>query len=397
MAITPAARVLTPVVLALALASAPASAQGLGADLSVGIVDFPDPVAPGADLTYTITVRNDGPQTASLVVLTDALGPNVEFQSAVTNGGSCSGAVGVTVTCALGTLFVGTVVTVTIVVKPLAPGPVINSASVLGAVPDPNLPNNSATQTTTVTGGSGPGADLTISKADAPDPIQPGSDLNYTVTVANNGPEVAQDVTVTDILPAVGQFGSAAASQGSCGSPTAAILTCSLGSLDSGSAATVQIVFRPTTEGALVNNAAVLGTTLDLNPLNNAAVAITTVSQGAPLPEKVKGLAACTILGTALNDVLVGTEGDDVLCGLDGNDSVKALGGRDSLLGGDGKDRLKAGGSEDVLKGQRGSDVLQAGPGKDRLNGGKGRDRLNGGAGKDRCGRGKGDALRSCP
>jgi len=322
------------------------------------MVDSPDPVAPGAQLTYAVEVANGGPLDASLVVLTAVLAPTVDFQSAVPGAGSCSGAVGPTVTCALRTIYPGTSVPVTIVVKPTSSGSTIASASVVGAVPDPVLSNNAATQTTTVSGGSGAGADLSISKADAPDPVRPGSNLNYTLTAVNNGPVGATGVTVTDILPAVGQFGSAAASQGSCGAPIAAILTCSLGSLMPGAAATVQIVFRPTTEGTVVNNATVIGTSPDLNPLNNAASATTTVDQDAPLPGDVKGAAACTIRGTEHDDVLLGSDGQDVICGLEGNDSLKALRGDDLLLGGEGNDRIKASGGNDVLKGQGGRDRL---------------------------------------
>ena len=45
-------------------------------------------------------------------------------------------------------------------------------------------------------------ADLEITKSDSPDPVTTGSDLTYTITVTNNGPDAATSVTVTDTLPA---------------------------------------------------------------------------------------------------------------------------------------------------------------------------------------------------
>ena len=52
------------------------------ADLSVTKTESADPIAPGAPLTYTIVVRNDGPATAPNVVLTDTLPAAVTFVSA---------------------------------------------------------------------------------------------------------------------------------------------------------------------------------------------------------------------------------------------------------------------------------------------------------------------------
>jgi acyl dehydratase len=36
--------------------------------------------------------------------------------------------------------------------------------------------------------GTGPSADLTLTNADSPDPVQSGATLTYTVTVRNQGP-----------------------------------------------------------------------------------------------------------------------------------------------------------------------------------------------------------------
>jgi uncharacterized repeat protein (TIGR01451 family) len=49
---------------------------------------------------------------------------------------------------------------------------------------------------------STPSADLTITKSDNPDPVQVGDNLTYTITVSNAGPDTAEEVIVTDTLPA---------------------------------------------------------------------------------------------------------------------------------------------------------------------------------------------------
>ena len=69
--------------------------------------DSPDPVATAGILTYTITVNNAGPGTASNVVLSDQINPGATILSCVTSQGICShpgvGTTG-TVTADIGTL-----------------------------------------------------------------------------------------------------------------------------------------------------------------------------------------------------------------------------------------------------------------------------------------------------
>jgi uncharacterized repeat protein (TIGR01451 family) len=418
---TKALRALTVIALAGALSLVPAAAPGQvsGPDLSVSKADSPDPVAPGADLTYTITVRNDGGVAAPGVMVADALVFTVDFVSATPSQGSCS-ELALVVTCSLGAIPAGGTATVVLVVRPTTSGSLINvvSAAPTPADLDENPANNVAVESTTVSGGSGPGADLAISKADAPDPVAPGADLNYTVTVQNLGPEAATDVHVTDVLPPIGaSFVSASASQGSCGQPIALLLICDVGSLADGASATVQITVRPGAQGSLVNTAAAAAATFDPDGANNVAAASTTVSStaggggggggaGAGAGGGAQALAACTILGTPLNDTLVGTEGADVICGLAGNDQLAGLGGKDVLVGGKDNDRANGGKAPDMLRGQSGKDRLRGGAkndrlagggGADRLAGGPGKDRLNGGPGRDRCKRGSGDRLTKCP
>ena len=69
------------------------------ADLEVTEAENSHPVTPGNNLSYTITVRNDGPSTSTSVVLTDNLPSGVSLRR--DNG--CAGACGV-VSCALGDL-----------------------------------------------------------------------------------------------------------------------------------------------------------------------------------------------------------------------------------------------------------------------------------------------------
>jgi uncharacterized repeat protein (TIGR01451 family) len=118
------------------------------ADLSIAKGDAPDPVTEGRDLTYTLTVTNNGPNPATGVTVTDDLPGDLAARSSSASQGSCSGTT--TVTCSLGDLASGASATVTIVIRPGSPGTITNTARVSGNQPDPNLANNSATQATTV-------------------------------------------------------------------------------------------------------------------------------------------------------------------------------------------------------------------------------------------------------
>lgn len=100
----------------------------------------------GQNLTYIITVRNNGPDTATGVTVTDTLPSTVTFVSANASQGTCSGTA--TVTCNLGSLNNGAQATVTIVVRPTQAGSLSNTVAVSGNETDPNPQNSGSTDGT---------------------------------------------------------------------------------------------------------------------------------------------------------------------------------------------------------------------------------------------------------
>ena len=116
------------------------------ADLALTKADAPDPVAPRATLTYTLTAANNGPNAAPDAHLLDTLPAGVTFASA---SAGCTHSAG-RVDCALGTLVAGATATITINVIPKARGVITNTASVGSSAPDPDTSNNTATSETTV-------------------------------------------------------------------------------------------------------------------------------------------------------------------------------------------------------------------------------------------------------
>ncbi|MGE0131476.1 MAG: HYR domain-containing protein [Blastocatellales bacterium] len=120
------------------------------ADLQVTKMAAPNPVVTGTNVTYTITVRNNGPDAAQSVMMVDNLPASVSFVSCAVNGGvggACGGA-GNNRTATFTSLAANASATVTLVAQvscALANNTMIsNTAGVSSLATDPNLGNNSA-------------------------------------------------------------------------------------------------------------------------------------------------------------------------------------------------------------------------------------------------------------
>lgn len=251
------------------------------ADLQLTKTDSPDPVAVGGTLTYTLTAENLGPNTATGVTVTDTLPSSVTFGSATASQGSCT-VDGRVVTCDIGTLASGASATVTIEVTPQQEGNITNTASVAGDQSDPVPTNNTASEGTQVGAGAAEQVDLSLDKADAPDPVEVGETLTYTLTIDNAGPDTATGVTVTDTLPASVQFESVTTADGSC-TRNDRIVSCDLDPIASGGTASITIEVTPQQEGQITNVAVVSSDESDTDPSDNGDTEETQVGAG-PTP-----------------------------------------------------------------------------------------------------------------
>lgn len=116
------------------------------ADLSLAHMDLPDSVLMGQPLTFTLTLTNNGPVTATGVTVRDTLPLSVTFNSVTPSQGSCSGT-GLLV-CNLDALKSHATAVITFTVTPVDVGDIINVANAAGAEFDSRPANNIAEQST---------------------------------------------------------------------------------------------------------------------------------------------------------------------------------------------------------------------------------------------------------
>ncbi len=235
------------------------------ADVSVTKTDTPDPALAGTRVTYTVTITNAGPSCARDVSLLDTFGPNTLFQEGFSDISCVDG--GTTATCAQGTMTVGQTNVLTLVGKVACDtidGTLeVNTAVVSSSTPDPDSADLTATATTTID----TLAEVNIEKADAPDPVQPATNLTYSIDVFNDGPSDALGVVVTDPLPAGLSFVSATEN---C-TEVAGTVTCNVGTVPCGKRRQVRIRTRVETDvTSLTNTATASTTTTESDATNNS-------------------------------------------------------------------------------------------------------------------------------
>jgi uncharacterized repeat protein (TIGR01451 family) len=138
--------------------------------------------------------------------------------------------------------------------------------------------SNAATVTVTVGVGS---ADLRIAKS-GPVNVTDGTNVVYTITVSNAGPNQADNVTVTDPAPTQLTF------QSNTGACTTAF-PCALGSIPSGQSRTITATFSVPSgysgPNPIVNTATVASSTADPDATNNTATARTPVQSAGTISD----------------------------------------------------------------------------------------------------------------
>jgi uncharacterized repeat protein (TIGR01451 family) len=254
------------------------------ADLSVTNSGSPNPVNAGQNITYTQSVTNSGPATANAPVFTDTLPANTTAISLTGPAGwTC---VLASLTCTdTTTMAANTTATFTFVAKVntnVASGTTITQTdSVASTTGDPNSGNNNSSVSTVVADS----ADLSVTNAASPVPVQATNNITYTQVVTSAGPSTATAASLTESTPPNTTFQSVTFPVGwSCTSPAVGAtgtITCTDPSFAPGTASfTVAVKVNAGTAAgtAISDTATVSSSTTDPNLANNTATAADVVA-----------------------------------------------------------------------------------------------------------------------
>ena len=253
-------------------------------DMEVTITNSPNPVIVGNNLTYTVTVTNYGPSSASDVTVTNTMPPGANYvSSAPTLGSALTNNNQVVWT--VGALTNGAGAALVFTVQPTVAGFITSTSSVQSVESDLNPGNNSASVGTTVNSLT---ADLIASLTGTPSPLWLGNNLTYTISVTNAGPAAASNVAVTNTLPSSATLVS--------GSPNAYVVSgnvitfTNLGSLSVGSVTVAVIVVHPNVDGTITNLVLVGSSVPDPLKGNNTA-SVKTIVQSPQMSVSQSGVS----------------------------------------------------------------------------------------------------------
>ncbi|MFM8251229.1 MAG: SdrD B-like domain-containing protein [Planctomycetota bacterium] len=196
-------------------------------------------------VTFTVTVTNSSPITATGVALTDNLPPGVTFVSVdPTSNGSYSSTTGI---WNVGTLAPQAVATLKLITNVTGTVTTSTNTATVSAVDqvDSNPNNNTASASVT------PNIlDLTITKTVNAPIVLTGQEATFTVTAINNGPIAATGVQVTDVLPTGLEFARVVnASQGTYNNSTGIWNVGNLGTAAGQNSANLQIAAKVVATG----------------------------------------------------------------------------------------------------------------------------------------------------
>jgi uncharacterized repeat protein (TIGR01451 family) len=291
------------------------------APLSIAKADSPDPVAAGAELTYSMSVTNSGPDKAIDVELADTLPAGVIFLGLTSGAAVCMPGTG-TVSCQIAEIGGGATVNIDLVVKVddllvdnVGSLSITNTAIVSSPSPDPDLSDNSVSEDTLVLPGCG-GILATI--------------------VGTPGDDNRLDTTGDDVIATLAGDDSIVALRGG-------------------------------------DDAICAGRGDD------------TVVSLAGNDEIDTGPGDDNIGAGPGDDVISTGEGDDTIVARSGDDMIDAGAGNDSVVAGGGDDGIDAGAGDDTIGANPGDDTVDAGPGEDKIDAGPGHDLIDGGPGTDTC------------
>ena len=225
------------------------------------------------NVTFTLKVHNNGPDTATGVTVLDKLPAGLKFISASGNG-TYNSATG---TWTIGSLANGGEAILNIITQVVSSNTQItNIANITGTNYDPEPGNDQANATVNVS----PASDLGITKTVNKTTANYLDKIRYTLTVTNNGPDTSNNIIVNDYLPNSLQW----ISDNSNGAYNHNTGVWTIDALSNGASITLNIIAQIIKSNTVITNiATVNNNTYDQNPTNNQDQTTTTVSAASDL------------------------------------------------------------------------------------------------------------------
>lgn len=242
-------------------------------DVRVMQMAQPSPVAVGSNLTFIVTVTNQGPADVTGVQVTNILPATATLVSFSSTAGQCTNNGG-RIECVLGPMTNGQSAAISVTVIPNVLGAITNQAFAGANELDFNRNNNASGHEVMVKRVN----DLVLSASAAPEPLALGQRLTYSLIVSNRGPNAATDVLLRHDLPSDLVFAGASSSQGACTNDGAVVL-CALGAINSGARVTLSILANPTQVGVVTARSIVSAYEIDLSPPDNERFVTSTIGQ----------------------------------------------------------------------------------------------------------------------
>jgi uncharacterized repeat protein (TIGR01451 family) len=155
-------------------------------DLQITKTAAPASVTVGSQVTWTLTVKNNGPSNATGVTVADPIPAGFAFVSATSTQGTCTG--GAMLNCQIGAMANGATVTITLVTTATAAGSVLNTATVVGNESETNTANNTSSASAVAKGPFvPPAAPVCTALGVTPKQLLAGRKSTLTLTVTQKG------------------------------------------------------------------------------------------------------------------------------------------------------------------------------------------------------------------
>ncbi|WP_458403426.1 hypothetical protein [Methanobrevibacter sp.] len=277
----------------------PAADLAVDKTASVNVANYRDVVR------WTLVVSNNGPDAATGVRISDVL--PVGFVYLNSTRPYSNGVINV------GNLAVGASVSVDINTRADVTGSFVNAADVKGNEFDYNLKNNHAEASVRIN----PAADLSVVKQVNSSSPNYKDNVQWVITVVNNGPDAATGVVVSDVLPKSLVFVSANGNYDKNSGKW------NVGTLNKGSSAKLTIVCTVNATGIIENVASVSGNEFDYDMSNNRDSGVVRVSPAADLAvDKTASVDVANYRDVVRWTLVVSNNGPDAATGVQISDTL---------------------------------------------------------------------------